>query len=123
MSGGPRGSADRLDRVDRGDLERVETLDPPLGGHHRLAGELTERLVATYGSLRIGDPRDPETLVGPLIDAASAAAMTRALDAATVAEVFIEQRECRLELEVGRADAAALRIVTAIMPTMVTQEL
>ncbi len=35
--------------------------------------------------MRIGDPRDPETLVGPLIDARAAEAMARALDEARAA--------------------------------------
>jgi len=33
-----------------------------------IAAKLTQRLVAAYGSLKIGDPSDPATLVGPLID-------------------------------------------------------
>ena len=37
------------------------------------------RLTAAYQSLRVGDPREPSTLVGPLIDEAACAAMERAL--------------------------------------------
>jgi aldehyde dehydrogenase (NAD+) len=37
------------------------------------------RLKAAYASVRIGDPRDSETLVGPLIDAGALAGMQRAL--------------------------------------------
>ena len=33
------------------------------------------RLTAAYQSLRVGDPREPSTLVGPLIDEAACAAM------------------------------------------------
>ncbi|HZM43324.1 MAG TPA: aldehyde dehydrogenase family protein [Burkholderiales bacterium] len=33
--------------------------------------ELVERLVEAYGQVRIGDPLDPATLMGPLIDAAA----------------------------------------------------
>jgi aldehyde dehydrogenase (NAD+) len=36
-----------------------------------IAAKLTERLVKAYGSLKIGDPMDPATLVGPLIDRAA----------------------------------------------------
>ena len=36
--------------------------------HHSIRGDLTKRLVAAYSSLPIGDPREPGTLVGPLID-------------------------------------------------------
>ncbi len=47
--------------------------------HEAIAEELVGRLRRAYASLRIGDPRDPETLVGPLIDGAALAAMERAL--------------------------------------------
>jgi aldehyde dehydrogenase (NAD+) len=33
-----------------------------------IAAKLTQRLVQAYGSLKVGDPSDPATLVGPLID-------------------------------------------------------
>ena len=50
--------------------------------HHSIRGELTRRLVNAYVSLPIGDPREPGTLVGPLIDRVArdrmAAALTRA---------------------------------------------
>ena len=36
--------------------------------HESRMSELKERLVAAYGQVRIGDPLDPETLMGPLID-------------------------------------------------------
>lgn len=39
-----------------------------------------ERLRHVYGQLRIGDPLDPETLVGPLIDAGAVAEMQQALE-------------------------------------------
>jgi aldehyde dehydrogenase (NAD+) len=37
--------------------------------HRSRAAELERRLVAAYGQVRIGDPLDPHTLMGPLIDA------------------------------------------------------
>jgi aldehyde dehydrogenase (NAD+) len=37
--------------------------------HQSLCGELERRLVHAYGQVRIGDPLDPRTLMGPLIDA------------------------------------------------------
>ena len=49
-----------------------------------IARELTERLVAAYGQVRIGDPLEPSTLMGPLIDAAAVDEMLRAL--ATIRE-------------------------------------
>ena len=36
--------------------------------HHSRAAELERRLIAAYGQVRIGDPLDPDTLMGPLID-------------------------------------------------------
>jgi aldehyde dehydrogenase (NAD+) len=48
--------------------------------HESLVDTLMERLSHAYASVRIGDPRDPETLVGPLIDEAAAEGMARALD-------------------------------------------
>jgi aldehyde dehydrogenase (NAD+) len=39
--------------------------------HRSRAAELERRLVAAYGQVRIGDPLDPDTLMGPLIDVAA----------------------------------------------------
>ncbi|MFN7606755.1 MAG: aldehyde dehydrogenase family protein, partial [Hyphomonadaceae bacterium] len=50
--------------------------------HPDIKQDLTQRLVRAYKSLPIGDPRKPETLIGPLIDAESVATMTRALETA-----------------------------------------
>jgi len=36
--------------------------------HESRAQEIEERLIAAYGQVRIGDPLDPGTLMGPLID-------------------------------------------------------
>ncbi len=47
--------------------------------HHSIRPELTRRLVKAYSGLRIGDPRDAQTLVGPLIDHAARERMTAAL--------------------------------------------
>lgn len=44
-----------------------------------IAEGFVARLTAAYASLRVGDPRDPATLVGPLIDAAACEAMEQAL--------------------------------------------
>ncbi len=53
--------------------------------HRSLYDTLLPRLRNIYGRLRIGDPLAPDTLVGPLIDAAAFTAMQRALDAARAA--------------------------------------
>ena len=47
--------------------------------HASRAAELERRLVAAYGQVRIGDPLDPSTLMGPLIDAASVARYREAI--------------------------------------------
>ncbi len=46
-----------------------------------IAKQLTERLVKAYGTVKIGDPLDPTTLMGPLIDADAVETMMKALDA------------------------------------------
>src|ERR1700710_826248 len=43
--------------------------------HDGIHDALLRRLKGAYGSVRIGDPRHPDTLVGPLIDGAAFAAM------------------------------------------------
>jgi aldehyde dehydrogenase (NAD+) len=45
-----------------------------------IAPKITERLIAAYKQVRIGDPSDSNTLMGPLIDADAVAIMMRALD-------------------------------------------
>jgi len=50
--------------------------------HESVYDALLARLRTTYASLRIGNPLDPETLVGPLIGQAAFETMARALDAA-----------------------------------------
>ncbi len=47
--------------------------------HDSVYDVLIPRLKAAYASVRVGDPREDGVLVGPLIDAASHAAMERAL--------------------------------------------
>ena len=50
--------------------------------HRSRAAELERRLVAAYGQVRIGDPLEPDTLMGPLIDAAAVARYLAAIAAA-----------------------------------------
>ena len=45
-----------------------------------IASELTDRLVKAYTRVKIGNPLDGETLMGPLIDAAAVETMTSALE-------------------------------------------
>jgi len=46
--------------------------------HESIADQLVERLRDLFASIRIGDPREPDTLVGPLIDEAAFEGMRRA---------------------------------------------
>ncbi len=50
--------------------------------HESRFDELQRRLAAAYAQLRIGDPLEPSTLVGPLVDAASVERYTTTLKAA-----------------------------------------
>ncbi len=50
--------------------------------HQDIAATLIGRLTTVYGSVAIGDPRQPDTLVGPLIDRAAYDAMMHALEVA-----------------------------------------
>lgn len=47
--------------------------------HEDIREDLVARLTKAYASLPVGDPRKPDTLVGPLIDKAAAEAMRMAL--------------------------------------------
>ncbi len=47
--------------------------------HRDLIDDMIPKLVSAYGQLRIGDPLDPKTLVGPLIDSMAIEGYTRAL--------------------------------------------
>ncbi|KAF0814046.1 3,6-anhydro-alpha-L-galactose dehydrogenase [Andreprevotia sp. IGB-42] len=50
--------------------------------HESIADALTTRLINAYASLKIGDPRDPAVLVGPLINQRALTAMQHALASA-----------------------------------------
>jgi len=50
--------------------------------HESRAAELEERLVAAYRQIRIGDPQDPGTLMGPLIDSRAVLRYEQAIEAA-----------------------------------------
>lgn len=47
--------------------------------HRSIAPAFAQRLIAAYGQLRIGDPREASTLIGPLISADAVANMQRGL--------------------------------------------
>ncbi|HEX5099349.1 MAG TPA: aldehyde dehydrogenase family protein, partial [Polyangiaceae bacterium] len=50
--------------------------------HESVAGELFARLSRTFSRVPVGDPREPGTLMGPLIDRAALEGMQRALESA-----------------------------------------
>ena len=50
--------------------------------HSSVVEQLTDRLVKAYGQVRIGDPLDPSTLMGPLVTPTAVADMTLALEQA-----------------------------------------
>jgi aldehyde dehydrogenase (NAD+) len=50
--------------------------------HRSIAQDLVQRLIKAYGQVRIGDPLDPDILMGPLITAESVEDMFRALEKA-----------------------------------------
>jgi aldehyde dehydrogenase (NAD+) len=50
--------------------------------HRSRAAELERRLIAAYAQVRIGDPLDSDTLMGPLIDAGAVARYSAAITAA-----------------------------------------
>ena len=53
--------------------------------HRAIAAELERRLVHAYGQVRIGDPLDGTTLMGPLIDASAVERYQAAIEAARAA--------------------------------------
>ena len=53
--------------------------------HHSRMEELKTALVKAYGQVRIGDPLDPDTLMGPLIDEASVERVAAALQTVRLA--------------------------------------
>lgn len=50
--------------------------------HDSIADELVQRIGRLFAAVKIGDPRQPDVLVGPLIDGPAFGAMQAALDAA-----------------------------------------
>ena len=74
----------------------------------RISAALTERLIAAWKQVRIGDPLDPETIMGPLVDRDAVDTMMRALERirAEGGEVLYGGRElggCYVEPTIVRA--------------------
>jgi aldehyde dehydrogenase (NAD+) len=51
--------------------------------HKKIAPDLTERLIRAYRQIRIGDPLDDKTLIGPLVTTSAVEEMFKALERAT----------------------------------------
>jgi aldehyde dehydrogenase (NAD+) len=68
--------------------------------HESVADQLLARLKRSFGAVKIGDPRQPDVLVGPLIDGEAFGAMQAALDAARKRKAQISGGE-RVEAVAG----------------------
>ena len=74
--------------------------------HESIADELVQKLIAAYGQLSIGNPLEPATLIGPLIDEDAAEKMRSALDAAR-AEEHRRDEQPRAQVHLRPRGAAA----------------
>ena len=83
--------------------------------HRSRRDEVLERIGRAYGQLRVGNPLDASTLVGPLIDRAAGAAMTAAIEQAVAdgGGVVAGGERCLDDLA---PDAAYLRPAIVAMP-------
>jgi L-aminoadipate-semialdehyde dehydrogenase len=84
-----------------------------LFAHEDIYEALVGRLKRAYGTVPIGDPLAPGTLVGPLIDSGALTAMGAALEAARAAGAVVTGGE---RVEVGRSDGAYVRPALVEMP-------
>ncbi len=84
--------------------------------HADVYDALLPRLLRAYASVKVGDPRDADTLVGPLIDDAAAAAMQRALAAAKEAGGTVHGGERVERAGSSPASGAYLRPALVEMP-------
>jgi aldehyde dehydrogenase (NAD+) len=82
--------------------------------HDRIYDGLLNRLSRVYASVKVGDPREPATLVGPLIDARAFAGMQAALAEARAAGGKIHGGE-RVDAMAG-AEAYYVRPALCEMP-------
>ncbi len=65
--------------------------------HESIVDDLVAKLVKAYGSVRIGDPLDTDTLMGPLIDESSVLRYESAIEAAQAAGGTVETGAERVE--------------------------
>jgi aldehyde dehydrogenase (NAD+) len=81
--------------------------------HESIYRDLLDRLKQVYRSAVVGDPRDPKTLVGPLIDGAAFEQMQKALDEARRAGGRVLGGE---QVKIGGRDAYYVRPALVEMP-------
>jgi aldehyde dehydrogenase (NAD+) len=82
--------------------------------HERIHDALMARLRGVYGSVKVGNPRAADTLVGPLIDARAFASMVEALEEARRLGGHVHGGE-RIK-GIARADAFYVRPALVEMP-------
>jgi aldehyde dehydrogenase (NAD+) len=82
--------------------------------HDDVYGRLVPRLSRVYASVKIGDPREPDTLVGPLIDRRAHEGMRQALEEARRAGGMVHGGE-RIQ-GIGGENAYYVRPVLCEMP-------
>lgn len=82
--------------------------------HHDIYNQLLPRLKQVYGSVAIGDPRDPGTLVGPLIDGVAFEAMQQSLQEAKTAGAQVTGGE-RVTIESGASGRAGFYVRPALV--------
>ena len=82
--------------------------------HHEVHDRLVRRLSRVYASVKVGDPREAGTLVGPLIDARAFQSMQRALEEAREAGGTVHGGE-RIE-GIGGENAYYVRPALCEMP-------
>jgi len=83
--------------------------------HESVADTVVRRVAAAYGGLNIGDPFNPQTLVGPLFSAQAHQAMQAALAEAMAAGGRVVVGGERVDL--GQEDAYYVRPALVTMPT------
>jgi aldehyde dehydrogenase (NAD+) len=88
--------------------------------HRSRAADLERRLVAAYGQVRIGDPLDPGTLMGPLIDAGAVRRYQEAIAAAQAQGGTLLYGGRALERAGNFVEPAIVR-ATADMPIVSTE--
>ncbi len=85
--------------------------------HESVYDALIARLKSAYDSVRVGDPRRPDTLVGPLIDGSAAQAMAAAIAEAKAAGGVVHGGERLGDETLGRgAHGAYVRPALVEMP-------